>query len=540
MSGWLRFAGYVPLFFLARGGSAQTPATFFVRPDGGSAAQCTGTADAPYAGRGSGQPCAWSHPFWALKSPTEWKLSGGDRLLIAPGSYRIGVGGPVKAWPFDDSNPAAAHLPPLPSGPSPAQPTVLAGAGYDTNCQNRPELWGSRIDAVLDLSGTSNATVACLEFTDHATCGLGHPELPCRPQDDAAGAGIYAKGDRAAGILLRDLSIHGLASAGILGHFGAITIERVTLAGNSSSGWNTDVKTRGIFNPTVKIDRSTIEWNGCVEQYPKGQPADHGCWGEVSGGYGDGIGTDEQGGSWTITNSVIRYNTQDGLDLLYITRPGAKVLVDGVTAYGNAGNQIKIAGEALVRNNIIVANCSFFDGKPFSILKDYFWEDAEYHKGDHCRANGDALVVTVQNGVHSRVLHNTIVGEGDFLFWGLCRNADDKPCTPSSTIELAYNIFRGFRRKSEFRNKKLGRSGDLVSPIFAEDGVVRTIHHNLYFNVDKAYGDLHAQCPIGPGDICADPKFAGDVLSQAFDGKLLPGSPAREKPLNLGAVQDHP
>ena len=39
---------------------------YFVRPDGGSPEQCTGLVDAPYPGSGTGQDCAWDHPFRAL------------------------------------------------------------------------------------------------------------------------------------------------------------------------------------------------------------------------------------------------------------------------------------------------------------------------------------------------------------------------------------------------------------------------------------------------------------------------------------------
>jgi len=509
--------------------AAQTATTYYVRADGGTGKQCTGTADAPYPGRGNNVPCAWSGPSWALKTPLEWKIRGGDRLLIGTGSYRMGLGGKKTGWDiFDESHPGDVRLPPLPSGPSPAEPTILAGMEYDHGCSRKPELWGShRASAIVDLSGTSNAMVACLEITDHATCAAGHPELRCRVDDDSAGAGIFSKGDRGLNIALRDLWIHGLAGAGIIGHFGSVTMDHVTLSGNGMSGWDTDVKTRGPFAPIVKIDHSIIEWNGCVEDSVTHRPAVHGCWGEGEGGYGDGIGTDSQGGSWTITNSVIRYNTQDGLDLLYLKQPGAKLAIDAVTAYGNAGNQIKVAGESLLSNNVIIGNCSSFDGQEFSLLKGYFWEDAtDYHKGDHCRANGDALVVAVQSGVQSRIVNNTIVGEGDFLIWGLCQNADNTACGESSSIEIVNNVLRGFRRKGEFRNKKLGRSGELVGSIFAENGVVRDVHHNLFFNLDTAYGNLHASCPMGKGDVCADPRFANDVLSEAFDGQLRQGSPA--------------
>ncbi|WP_460815060.1 hypothetical protein, partial [Luteimonas pelagia] len=43
----------VPASLLAWG-SAQAATTFHVRADGGSASQCTGRADAPYPGSGTG------------------------------------------------------------------------------------------------------------------------------------------------------------------------------------------------------------------------------------------------------------------------------------------------------------------------------------------------------------------------------------------------------------------------------------------------------------------------------------------------------
>src|ERR1017187_9975691 len=110
---------------------AQTPSTYYVRPDGGTGKQCNGSADTAYPGRGTNLPCAWSHPFWALKKATEWKLRGGDILIVAPGSYLIGLSGPKTGSDiFDFNDPFTAHLPPLPSGPNPLTPTILAGAGY--------------------------------------------------------------------------------------------------------------------------------------------------------------------------------------------------------------------------------------------------------------------------------------------------------------------------------------------------------------------------------------------------------------------------
>lgn len=51
--------------------------TFFVRGDGGSAARCTGLANAPDPGSGSAQACAWSSPQTAFNAAT-----GGDVVSI--------------------------------------------------------------------------------------------------------------------------------------------------------------------------------------------------------------------------------------------------------------------------------------------------------------------------------------------------------------------------------------------------------------------------------------------------------------------------
>ena len=61
--------------------SADQPqaTVYYVRPDVGTAQQCTGRADAAYPASGSAQAYAWDHPFRALP----------------PGSYRLGYGAPA-------------------------------------------------------------------------------------------------------------------------------------------------------------------------------------------------------------------------------------------------------------------------------------------------------------------------------------------------------------------------------------------------------------------------------------------------------------
>ncbi|MFC5595526.1 hypothetical protein, partial [Lysobacter niastensis] len=74
-------------------GSAQA-ADFFVRTDGGDATQCNGKADAPYSGSGTGQNCAWKHPYFALPNSGTPRIAGGDTLYIGSGEYMIGYGAP--------------------------------------------------------------------------------------------------------------------------------------------------------------------------------------------------------------------------------------------------------------------------------------------------------------------------------------------------------------------------------------------------------------------------------------------------------------
>ena len=117
--------------------------TYFIRPDGGTDDQCTGLADAPYPGSGSNQPCAWSHPFWALDGSGNWKIQGGDTLIIHLGSYRMGIGAPNTNW-CNANWSWDCHLPPLPSGPDTTHPTRILGFDWDQGCTDAPELWGAK------------------------------------------------------------------------------------------------------------------------------------------------------------------------------------------------------------------------------------------------------------------------------------------------------------------------------------------------------------------------------------------------------------
>ena len=65
--------------------------TFYIRADGGDTTQCTGQANKPYSGEGTGLDCAWDHLFRALPPGDPSRIQGGDTLVIHSGTYAMGL-----------------------------------------------------------------------------------------------------------------------------------------------------------------------------------------------------------------------------------------------------------------------------------------------------------------------------------------------------------------------------------------------------------------------------------------------------------------
>lgn len=484
--------------------------TWYVRVDGGSFEQCTGLVDAPYPGSGTNQPCAWNHPFQALPPGGTPRIAGGDTLLIGPGSYQMGLGGPG-ADACDSWGPWDCYMPPIPGGPDEAHPTRILGSSWDSGCTNRPELWGTeRAWTLLNLTGATNVEVGCLELTDHEGCVEFHSGgIPCErdtyPYGDWASRGIYA--EDAANIHLHDLDIHGFASAGIhAGRLSDWTVENVRIAGNGWVGWDGDISGDDGNSGTMLFSNVVVEWNGCGESYPAGNPT--GCWAQTAGGYGDGFGTGETGGDWIFENCEFAYNTSDGLDLLYVRRTNSSIFIRNTLAEGNAGNQLKTSGPATIDNCIAVGNCGFFDSQPFT-----------YHV-DPCRALGNTLSLALGTGDLVTVRNSTLTGEGDCLVVASFSGA-----TPDGTeqVLLRNNIFLGHTDYHQpFENTCLTYAESFAGDPFDQD----------YSVIQNVKND---PCPVGPNDICGNPQLAGTNLD-AFDANLLSNSPAIDAGTELAAV----
>ncbi|MFQ5433967.1 MAG: choice-of-anchor Q domain-containing protein [Anaerolineae bacterium] len=491
---------------------ANTNATpYYIRPDGGSTTQCTGTADVPYPGSGSNQPCAWDHPFRALPPEGTPRISGGDTLIIAAGSYRMGYGA-AGADVCETDYPWDCTMPPIPGGPNPDNPTRILGSGWDSGCAHPPELWGTeRAYFILNLTGSSNVEIACLEITDHSGCVEDHTGGPaCErnnyPYGDWAAVGLEAAD--AANVHLSHLNIHGLAYGGV--HAGRLTdwtVEDVKIVGNGWVGWDGDIDGDDSNSGTLTFRRWTVAWNGCGETYPGGRPT--GCWAQTAGGYGDGVGTGETGGTWLIEDSAFLYNTSDGLDLLYTRRGGSSITIRRTIAQGNAGNQIKTNGPTQIENSIIVGNCGYFDGQSFT------------YNVDNCRAAGNALAINLQPDNQAAVTNNTLAGEGDCLIEVICEGS----CDGSESVVMRNNIFQGTTDFAQpFENTCfIYQENFPADPLDVDYSIIDGVKEN--------------PCPVGSHDVCQSPGMVNPAM-EAFDAHLLSSSPAIDQGTAVSAPTD--
>ena len=410
------------------------PVTYYVRTDGGSPAQCDGRHDAAYS-KTTKPACAWRHPFDALLPGGPARIAGGDTLIVAAGSYQMGLGAPDaqsdkcrEDWPWD------CHMMPVPSGPSPDKPTRILGAGWDKGCATPPELWGTeRAETVIDLRGSSNVQLACFEITDHSGCVEFHASARdvdrCQRDREPYGpwAGVGLSASASSNVSLADLNIHGLAHDGVrAGGLRDWTVERVRIIANGWSGWNGDIDDKSSNSGRLIFRDVKIAWNGCGETYPGKQP--FGCWGQEAGGYGDGLGTAETSGDWLFERVQVDHNTQDGLDLLH-ARADAKITFVDVHAEANAGNQLKASGSVDVEKSTLVGTCAALSGK--------------LDAADLCRAQGNALSLHPSEGATVKVIGNQISGEGDCLIDMECGGAG---CSDVTGL-IQDNQMTGLRRK---------------------------------------------------------------------------------------------
>jgi hypothetical protein len=307
------------------------------------------------------------------------------------------------------------------------------------------------------------------------------------------------------------LNIHGLAHTGIwAGRLTDWTVEDVRIAANGLAGWDGDIDGSDSNSGTLTFRRLTVEWNGCAESYPDKQV--NNCWGQSAGGYGDGFGQGGlTGGHWIIEDSVFRYNTQDGIDMLYVRQGNSQIEIRRTQSYGNAGDQIKVNGSARIENSLMVSNCGFFNGKSFT-----------YDVGD-CRAGGSALVFSMRRGSKVSVVNSTLAGQGDCLLIVECDTEAFPAYNGSEAPIIQNNIFRGYQ--------EFGSDDTTCDVWFDRDNFYQTQEDYNVIHPDTKLGEFQH----GSHDIFQDPLFVNANL-ETFDGHLQSGSPAIDSGLPVGGI----
>ena len=494
---------------LALSGHAAA-ATFHVRVDGGDAAQCTGRVDAPYSGSGSAQACAWKHPYYALPTSGSPRIAGGDTLIIGPGDYMIGWGAPGSSGGRCSTGARYnCYLAPVPSGLSATARTRILGKTDSRGACIKPKLWGTeRVGKVINLEGSSYVEVGCLEITDRSDCVEAHSNATARCKSSAApygqwgSVGVSANNSR--NVLLHDLNIHGLAHTGIrAGGLVDWELVRVNINGNGWVGWDGDIGAGSSNSGRIVMRRMEIAWNGCGQRWQTGTY--WACWAQQSGGYGDGLGTATTAGQWFIEDSHIHHNTSDGIDLLYLDgAPTSSVMLRRVHAYANAGNQLKTRGNATIENSVVVGQCSWFNGRDFMV------------SGDHCRALGNALSITLGANHVANIRHNTITGEGDCLIVTSGGNA-------TSRANIQNNALIGQNEYGGGGSLTCGHYADGSAAVFAFQG-------NLFWNVKSN------QCP--GGSVCGQAPRLTNITMANFDPDPLANSPVIDRAPSVGVTND--
>ncbi len=360
---------------------------------------------------------------------------------------------------------------------------------------------------VLNLTDTSNAVIACLEITDHAGCVEDHSGgLACKraeyPFGEWAGDGLYA--EDSTNVQLSNLNIHGLANTGIrAGRLNNWLVENVQITANGWAGWDGDIEGEDANTGTMVFKSVDISWNGCGESWPEVEP--QGCWSQTAGGYGDGFGTGNTGGDWIFEDSVIAHNTSDGLDLLYHTLDG-KITLNRVRVEGNAGNQVKSTGPTTISNSVLVGNCGYFDGKPFT------------YAVDSCRALGNTLALFFKGGEASSIFSTTLYGQGDGLVFGAPH--ENFSCTGDEALTARNNIFLGDKDFFDFEDQTF---------LFYQEGcpgLLLNSDYDLFYGVkDMSCGHSGQFMSSGSHDLCQDPQFTGPLTGDHFGLMLSSGSP---------------
>lgn len=494
--------------------------TYFVRVNGGTAVQCTGTTNADYSGTGTAQACAFNHPAWALGTGNTGaitpKMSGGDTLVIddnhgiSQAQYAIGYGMPnTSGCSLNSPNDWNCTLGNIPSGLDALHPTRILGSSYNTGCATKAQIWGTNAvgdnnKGIFTMYGSNNVDMECLEITDHAACGFRTGSTLCSEQYNGTSPGLYARGPAifgrsASNLVFKNLDIHGLPGDGIrISLTNNITWDHDTIDGNHGSGWNAGNVCTGsgcfsdAISGTIIINATKVRFSGCLEAYPRNSSfaaSDYNeCEDGVAGTYADGFGMPDSYGTWIITDSEFSHNTSDGLDLLYLH--GANIYINRSLFEGNDGNQLKLTGTIVnLTNSILIGNCTYLNNT-----------GKLYGGTTVCRAGGVPLAITPEQGSTFKITNTDIYAATDSdasaVFEISNRNGT---CNGTETYTLKNDIFSSPNASSgQWLPFYTSLSGSCQT---AFSGL--TVDHSIIYNFQTN--------PSGTGNVFTAPPWSGGI-----------------------------
>jgi hypothetical protein len=573
---------------------ATAGTTWYIRLDGGTNTQCTGTTNAPYPGTGTNQPCAYNHPYQMLTYSGTWAaMQGGDTMQFEDqGPYYLGeenqgVGNDWSAQiggicPTPNTYGGNCVLPIFPSGTA-ANPTRIVGANAGS-CHNSTHTglvnptvlegsgWGAF--AVLDFQGTNHVSASCLEVTQPDTCTrLGNGAGQCTGTNNYVGfAGIILEYQTAQGpsnLTLQDVAVVGISGSGILGsHVNTLSTDVMTasdiyLIGNGTAGWNGDGG--GCGNNcesvgTMNLSYLDVDWNGCVavEPYnmnvPSTQNAFTDCYDDSNEGYGDGFVQIAAGNlTLNVTHSHFRWNTQDGFDSLHLSddvTTSPAVHISDSWSEGNEGQTFKLGAGAASSaiNNVSISNCRVMGTASNFSLNPSGWNSG---LGDFCRAAGDEWAFQMDNGSVITLENNTSVGYGTTMYDFECAFGAPNCATNGATVVFVNNISKGYPDP--------GNSDQLASGMYFGAGNPFSNAGSMITN--NLWDTMRTGCPQSAtaayerNPVCSDPLLVGESNINAINPNLTSTSPAigagaaisgittdyngttRSNPPTLGALQ---
>jgi len=448
-------------------------------------------------------------------------------MIDCPTDCRIGPSGPnVNDYLGLAGDPYGAGAPPPPNGTVSAH-TMILGVNY-ANCTfdsaKAHVNGGYGVGAVFNLRGASYVDIACFDITDHSSCGRQGQVNGCNssyPLSDYASNGIVTN-NSTTNTTITDVRIHGMASAGMLGATGTgVSLLRVALVGNASSGWNMDDGSGATGTGTLSLNYFSVLWNGCAEEYPIVDSLPYqDCTDDNDAGYGDGIGTATVTSSpaWlmTITNSIAAFNTQDGFDLLHLQGGGSSLTITQSLAYSNMGQQLKVGSASTARNNLLIGNCN-------ALRQPITGTPSGYNSrlSDFCRAADTAVVVDVQDSMPTYFQFNTLYSANATGLEIDCNGI----CTELSTIAYEDNIFLGFMN-NKADGYPGGGKGEYANPVylsvpglFSNSG--STFSHNATYHTNPNW-----TCPATHVDetdaICDDPQLTDETWHLYGYGDMSP------------------